>query len=194
MSTRWLPTSPNFVNMISQGSRKSVPGAMRAKSVIVAGHVIRCQEIAKAAGAPRARPSAVDPEATMRLFQVCLRKSFRPNSSTKFSSVGVKMSFGGRAATSVRGLKASRKVQAIGNARIVSTRISCPASSVRERRWSPCDRPPEAGEDEHAAEDDGRERDHDRAGVTEVEELEAAPVGEDVEGRAGVARPALCRQ
>ena len=84
-----------------------------------------CQETANAAGTPSARPRSVDPVATIKLLSVLERKSLRPNSSTKFSSVGVKMSRGGIAATSVRGLKAERKVQAIGTASTMSTTASC---------------------------------------------------------------------
>ena len=47
-----------------------MPGAMRAKSVAVAGQDMRCQDTAKAAGTPSASPSSVDPVATIRLLSV----------------------------------------------------------------------------------------------------------------------------
>jgi hypothetical protein len=55
-------------NMTYHGSRNSVPGAMRAASVRIAGHVIRVQETAKAAGIPNSSPSEVEPTVTMRLL------------------------------------------------------------------------------------------------------------------------------
>ena len=59
---------PTCRNITYHGSRNSVPGAMRAASVRMAGQEIRVQDTAKAAGIPNSRPRAVEPTVTMRLL------------------------------------------------------------------------------------------------------------------------------
>ena len=41
-----VPERPTLENMMNHGSKNSVPGAIRAKRVNVAGQTSRCQEMA----------------------------------------------------------------------------------------------------------------------------------------------------
>ena len=59
---------PTWRNMTYHGSRNSVPGAMRAANVRMAGHEIRVHDTAKAAGIPNSSPRLVEPMVTIRLL------------------------------------------------------------------------------------------------------------------------------
>ena len=59
---------PTCRNITYHGSRNSVPGAMRAASVRIAGQEIRVHETANAAGIPNNSPSPVEPIVTIRLL------------------------------------------------------------------------------------------------------------------------------
>ena len=73
ISTKCVPVRRSSENIRNHGSRNSVPGARRANSVTVAGHVKRCQEMANAAGIAKhqaeQRRAAGDDEAVQGVLE-----------------------------------------------------------------------------------------------------------------------------